>query len=590
MNVPLPRTHRITYALLSALAVFALSFAVVAPGSALADSNHKFSAEADARVEADNPNQNFGHASGLSADGNPEIESYLRFRVNGLDGAIERATLRVWATTGSGVLPTVALAANDWTEGGITWNNRPERLTKRKSYDGGTSPDRWVLFDVSSLLRGKEDGTYTLNLDNDSADRLSMSSREGGRAPELIIETGAGTITPQPTPRPTQNPEPTSPPSSGGGGSSSGNGTTWYVSPNGNNGDGRSWGNAWKELDRIRWGKIEPGDTIRIAKAIYRETLEVNANGTVDKPIGIMFEPGTKLFGGRSTPLPNCGERGYQYRSGAYRGIDLRDAQNIVIDGQEWGGVKIYGWQRGIELGNASRITLRNLEITDNGTAEQQSDGWRPAFHGITMGAAHNILLHQLDIHDNGADGVHAYGDIRDIALRQVWLHNDRGSSYNGCTHPDGLQINTGFSGTNIRFEQVVSGPNVYHTILSNNGGENWTFTDVLAFDPLTSTFACRGNCTGFTFNHVTSDAKDGRLNFEVSGSGHTISNSLVTNGHNKLPGSVRMDNNYQYHLDGDSVGPSRDPRYRNPDVGDYTPQADVNGAGSRITSASELP
>lgn len=62
-----------------------------------------------------------------------------------------------------------------------------------------------------------------------------------------------------------------------------------------------------------------------------------------------------------------------------------------------------------------------------------------------------------------------------------------------------------------------------------------------------------------------------------------------MTNGNNKLPGGVSLDNNYQDSLDGDRVGSTRDPRYRDPQNGDYTPQADVNGAGSRITSVDRL-
>ena len=41
-------------------------------------------------------------------------------------------------------------------------------------------------------------------------------------------------------------------------------GTTFYVSRTGSNGDGRSWATAWNELDQIKGGVIQPGDTILI--------------------------------------------------------------------------------------------------------------------------------------------------------------------------------------------------------------------------------------------------------------------------------------------------------------------------------------
>ena len=43
-----------------------------------------------------------------------------------------------------------------------------------------------------------------------------------------------------------------------------GNGHLYYISKNGNNGDGLSWATAWNELDKINWSVIEPGDTILI--------------------------------------------------------------------------------------------------------------------------------------------------------------------------------------------------------------------------------------------------------------------------------------------------------------------------------------
>jgi len=39
-------------------------------------------------------------------------------------------------------------------------------------------------------------------------------------------------------------------------------GTTYYVSKNGNNADGRSWATAWNELANIKWSVVKPGDMI----------------------------------------------------------------------------------------------------------------------------------------------------------------------------------------------------------------------------------------------------------------------------------------------------------------------------------------
>lgn len=54
-------------------------------------------------------------------------------------------------------------------------------------------------------------------------------------------------------------------------------------------------------------------------------------------------------------------------------------------------------------------------------------------------------------------------------------------------------------------------------------------------------------------------------MNVELSGNNHSIKNSLVTTGKNKLPGGVDLTNNYQFDLDGARVGISR--ARRKPDL-----------------------
>src|SRR5690242_16414397 len=98
-------------------------------------------------------------------------------------------------------------------------------------------------------------------------------------------------------------------------------GATYYVSKNGNNANGLSWSTAWNELDQINWSKIQPGSTIildgGISNMIYTTTLTVEKSGVAGSPITIerSTEPGhngtVALFGGRSTPLPYCGQPTY---------------------------------------------------------------------------------------------------------------------------------------------------------------------------------------------------------------------------------------------------------------------------------------
>ncbi|HEX5415272.1 MAG TPA: hypothetical protein VFZ25_06385, partial [Chloroflexota bacterium] len=56
--------------------------------------------------------------------------------------------------------------------------------------------------------------------------------------------------------------EPTAAPVRAATATRSANGTTYFVSKLGSNGDGRSWATAWNELDQIKWNTVRPGDTI----------------------------------------------------------------------------------------------------------------------------------------------------------------------------------------------------------------------------------------------------------------------------------------------------------------------------------------
>jgi hypothetical protein len=64
---------------------------------------------ADARVQEANPTSNYGTATTLRTDGGTDldIDSYLRFNVSGVTGAVLSARLRVYATTNSANGPAV---------------------------------------------------------------------------------------------------------------------------------------------------------------------------------------------------------------------------------------------------------------------------------------------------------------------------------------------------------------------------------------------------------------------------------------------------------------------------------------------------
>src|SRR5690606_10532743 len=112
---------------------------------------------ADARVAAAAPTTNYGTQPTLLADTSPQEMSYLRFNVQGVNGTVTNAKLRLWVENGTSNGPKLLrVADNSWSETAINWNNRPATGTVVGDI-GTTSVGTWVEYDRSEERRvGKE--------------------------------------------------------------------------------------------------------------------------------------------------------------------------------------------------------------------------------------------------------------------------------------------------------------------------------------------------------------------------------------------------------------------------------------------------
>jgi PKD repeat protein len=167
---------------------------------------------ADARVEQSNSSRNYGTSDKLRTDGNPKIESILRFDVAGIAGTVQSAKLRMRALSdGTNDGPALYSAAGGWTETGVKWSNRPsfgDTAVEDKAKVGSNST---VEFDVKSLVSGN--GELNLGLRQTATDGLELASREYGTASrrpvlEIIYALPAPDPDPDPTPDPTPAPNP----------------------------------------------------------------------------------------------------------------------------------------------------------------------------------------------------------------------------------------------------------------------------------------------------------------------------------------------------------------------------------------------
>jgi hypothetical protein len=159
-------------------------------------STYTLSADADAYVNADRPDANYGSATALRVDGSPDVRSYLRFRVHGLTGdtVVKRATLRLYAKSRSSVGHDARIVTdNGWDEATITYANAPA-IGGVVGSSGPFSADGYVDVDVTPLVSGN--GTFSVAVTTAGSTAISYLSRETGGQPQLEIETGA----PEPPP------------------------------------------------------------------------------------------------------------------------------------------------------------------------------------------------------------------------------------------------------------------------------------------------------------------------------------------------------------------------------------------------------
>lgn len=159
-----------------------------------AGASFTFIPEADARVAQASPTTNYGAQTNLQANAatGSAQNSFIRFTVSGMNGAVQTVKLRVYCTTnGTKNGPAAYLADSNWIErgtSGITWNTQPALLSGAFDNKGAIGTESRVEYDVTALVAGN--GTYTFALVADGTDGVTFSSREGTSPPQLVVTTG----------------------------------------------------------------------------------------------------------------------------------------------------------------------------------------------------------------------------------------------------------------------------------------------------------------------------------------------------------------------------------------------------------------
>ncbi|MDQ0678709.1 hypothetical protein QFZ30_002091 [Arthrobacter pascens] len=154
-------------------------------------------ATADSYVSSGATGTNFGTSVMLGVDNSPVEVTYLKFDLSAYAGrTLQSATLQL-RSAGSGSTGTqnIKVAGDSWTEGGITYSNRPALGTSIGTLGPTTTNTSYsVPLTVDGRLTGELGQQLSLGMDSSSSDGLDLNSKEAGStvAPKLVLTVSGG--------------------------------------------------------------------------------------------------------------------------------------------------------------------------------------------------------------------------------------------------------------------------------------------------------------------------------------------------------------------------------------------------------------
>ncbi|MFN8495749.1 MAG: DNRLRE domain-containing protein [Caldilineaceae bacterium] len=149
----------------------------------------------DTFVRSDFPNSIYATGTDIRTRGGATIiNSYLKFTVTGLSGAVQSAKLRLYVTDPSdkgGALYWVSNnylnASTPWGESGLKYSNAPTISGAPLASLGAVAAGAWVEFDVTAAINGN--GVYNFGLASTSTNSVFYSSMNAGaNQPVLVIQ------------------------------------------------------------------------------------------------------------------------------------------------------------------------------------------------------------------------------------------------------------------------------------------------------------------------------------------------------------------------------------------------------------------
>ncbi|MDQ0862473.1 CBM96 family carbohydrate-binding protein [Arthrobacter globiformis] len=149
-------------------------------------------ATADSYVSSGTTGTNFGTSTTMRVDNSPVEATYLKFDLSPYAGRTlvsARLQLRSGGNGSTGTQNVKLVASDSWTEGGITYTNRPALGTSIGSLGQTATNTSYSVPLTVSALTGDLGQQLSLGMDANSSDGLELNSKEAGStaAPKLVL-------------------------------------------------------------------------------------------------------------------------------------------------------------------------------------------------------------------------------------------------------------------------------------------------------------------------------------------------------------------------------------------------------------------
>jgi parallel beta-helix repeat protein len=294
-------------------------------------------------------------------------------------------------------------------------------------------------------------------------------------------------------------------------------GIKYYVSNAGEDtNDGRTSSTAWATLMHAV-SMVKPGDVVEVAPGSYAGFLhapsEGGKSGTERLPITYKAAgPGVKITSGVQNTIPKGTPGG-----GAVYGIEILDADYIVIDGFEVSGMS----RAGVGLIECHHVTIKNCKCISNGR-------W-----GIFTSFTDDCII-ENNLCANSAleHGIYYSNSAKGAVIRNNICHSN---AMNGI-HMNGDKFSSPSYRKNIPLTGVIDGALIYGNVLYNNGTKhmgaalnmdgvlNAIIYNNLIYDQHAAGITCYGidatlpsqNATIYN-NTIIIDSEGGRANIHIS-------------------------------------------------------------------------